>query len=120
MLQWKTANARQQIKLDTYPTQVDPNYLWLHHLLKKNKMMRVKNLNIEDQLIADAGLVIRRLYSFNRLFLCSFLFKQAERASRPSLIFKLWNQQAAHDFQRTAVLLSEHTDTLCESLESED
>lgn len=103
------------VKLDRYPVQADPQYAWLKRLLRRNWHIVVKDEN--DMLITDGGSVIRRQYLFNRFRNRSLILHQTQPLIRPFLIFETLIQRAENDFQRIAVLLAEHTDTLCEMLQ---
>ncbi|GAX18873.1 hypothetical protein FisN_26Hu175 [Fistulifera solaris] len=97
-----------------YPI-TDPDYLWLKGLLLRNHNIMV--LNSLGKRCSD-GSVINNLYSLNRLYNGSARLLKESVLVRQQLVATILFENASKDYQRTALVLSQHTDLLCDLIES--
>ena len=87
-------------------------YSWLERLLSRNRSITV--LDGSGNAISN-GSSIDKLYLLNRLYHGSTkLAKEESTSLRPSLMATALLENATKNFQHTALLLSSHTDMLCE------
>ncbi|GAX17684.1 hypothetical protein FisN_10Lu406 [Fistulifera solaris] len=94
--------------MDTYPSE-DPDFSWLVKLLSRNRKIKVVDesgkLNVPE---------IERLYALSHFYCDSEELKKECCSLRPSLVALALIGNEVKDFQRYALMLSHHTDTLCE------
>ncbi len=91
-----------------YPT-TDPDYLCLKALLLRNHKIMV--LNSLGKRCTD-GSIINKLYSLNRLYNGSARLLKESALVRQHLVATILVESASKDYQRTAQVLSQHTDLL--------
>jgi hypothetical protein len=103
--------ALETLKIPTYPTKKDPNYSWLNQLLKRNKKIRV--VDRFDELVTD-GALIDQQYALNRFSLSHEQLKGHTPSLRSAFIGTSLVESASANIARTASLLFQHTDVLCD------
>jgi hypothetical protein len=91
------------------------NYTCLERLLSRNRNVSV--FDEEGHRRITNGTTIDALYSFNRFFHGSAAVVKESPSFRPRLITVTLTESALGDFRRTALLLSDHADALCELLD---
>ncbi|GAX19224.1 hypothetical protein FisN_4Lh191 [Fistulifera solaris] len=89
------------------------NFSWLQQLLSRNRRFAVVDSSGQK---CSNGPVIDRMYLLNRFYLGSESLLQEFTASRPALVSLALVDQASNNAQYIALLLSHHTDVLCELL----
>ena len=105
---------RKQLRrftLDEYPVEVDPDYSKLKRLLKRNRFIEVFQEN--GDLVTD-GDEIDRLYAFNRFFRGLQNLTKEPLSLLPPLVGEALLHSASSDFQRSALIMANHADALCE------
>lgn len=101
-----------------YPAWEDPTYSWLERLLSRNRKITV--LDKSGQKCSN-GSTIDKLYSLNKFYNGSAaLMKESTLSLRPQLVTTVLAESASGNFQRTALLMSDHTDMLCELTGNKD
>ena len=94
------------------------HYFWLEQLLSRNRNINV--LNRWGRRCSN-GSVIDKLYALNTFYRGSaMLMKEESTSLRPLLVAAALNESASGKVQRTALLLSHHTDMLCEFVHGVD
>ncbi|GAX21374.1 hypothetical protein FisN_12Lu108 [Fistulifera solaris] len=102
------------LRLDAYPAETDPQYNMLKELLKTNRNIQVIDYNWYTFTDDDE---IDRLYAFNDFFGdCQDLLEESMELL-PSLVGEILTQCASHDFRRSAFLMANHTEALCELMQ---
>lgn len=102
----------RRFKINEYPEEeVDSGYSMLKQLLRQNRHIDVIKYN-EDR-VTD-GDEIDQLYAFNRFFRDSQGLAQEPLSLLPSLVREALTHGASGDFRRSALLMANHTDSLCE------
>ncbi len=92
-------------------------YPWIRQLLSRNRTIVVLD-DSGDKL--SNGRRIRRLYELNRLYNGSASLLEAPTELRSLLVPIALTKRTARKFQHAALLLFDHTATLCEYMESVD
>ena len=103
--------------LKNYPVEEDPSYSWLKRLLSRKRNVTV--LDRAKKRCTD-GSSVDKLYSLNRCFLESSKLVNASASIRPLLVAMALIENASQEYQHTAVLLSDHSDMLCECIQGVD
>ena len=98
------------IILSAYPLE-DPGYSWLKQLLSRNRNIAVYDRSCNR--ITD-GSTIDKLYALNRLYRASAWLVKESPLVRPWLVGTALVEKGSKNFQRTALLLSDHEDVLCD------
>lgn len=101
--------------LERYPIKLDPTLSWLKKLLKQNRRIKVSERRRRDECPHDRA--IDEMYAVNRFFCCSETLVKEQPFIRPSLVGKGLLQNTTSNFMRSALLLTQHTDVLCEFLQ---
>lgn len=83
---------------------------WLYDLLERNR--RVQVVDTEGKRFGNDG--IRELYSLNHFYCGSADLKGEHQEIRSALVGRALVDRASNDFQRSALLLADHADILCE------
>ena len=91
-----------------------PDYLYLRQLLSHNRIITVTD---EDGNILARRPFVYELYSFNRFYRGSAGLAVEPSSERPLLVATALVTSASYDFRRSALLLSNHIDALCELVE---
>ncbi len=94
--------------IDTYPSE-DPDFSWLVKLLSRNRKIKVVDASGKTKVPE-----IEKLYALNQFYCDSDELKKECYSVRPSLMALALRGSEVKDFQRCALMLSQHTDTLCE------
>ena len=94
-----------------YPRDADPDYSWLKQLVSRNRDITV--FDYYFQRITD-GSSIDKIYALNCFYHGSASLTKESADVRPLLFTTALNRSAFANFQYTALLLSNHTDMLCE------
>lgn len=90
---------------------------WLKRLLSRNRKIVV--LNEFGERCSD-GSTIDQLYALNDVYNGSANLVKEATDLRPLLVTKAFTERASNNFQYTALLLSQHTDVLCELVQGVD
>ena len=104
----------QTLIVREYPRREDPNYSWLKQLLSRNR-----NITVLDSsgLRCSDGSSVNKLYSLNHCYLGSVKLANGSASLRPLLVATALLENASQKYQNTALLLSNHTDMLCEFIQ---
>ncbi len=89
----------------------DPDFTWLKRLLSRNRRITVRDSQGRR---CSNGTSIDRLYSLNRFYCFSPDLVNESDSLRTSLVGTALVGSAAGMYESTALLLSNHTDVLCE------
>jgi hypothetical protein len=92
-------------------------YPWMRKLLSRNRTIVILDES-GDKL--SNGRRINRLYALNRLYNGSASLLEAPTEVRSLLVLMAFTKRTARKFQHAALLLFDHTVTLCEYMESVD
>ena len=98
-------------KVDVYDESFGLDLSDLRQFLSKNRKITVTN---EDGEIYSDGLLVDELYSLNRFYWGSAALVGVSLSEQPSLLATALLERASGDFQRCALLLSNHVDILNE------
>ena len=90
-----------------------PQFSILRQLLSQNRNITFK-LTENDGTVYSDGDLVHTLYALNRFYRGSASLLIDPPPERPSLVTTALEESAANDFQRSALLLSNHTEVLCE------
>ncbi|GAX27810.1 hypothetical protein FisN_13Hu083 [Fistulifera solaris] len=101
----------KSVKVNVYNEAFGPDFYHLRELLSHNRQIVVTDEN--GNLYSD-GYLIDRLYFLNRLYQGSTDLLVDPSSERSSLVAIALLQSAMYDFPCTGLLLSHHTDVLCE------
>jgi hypothetical protein len=94
----------------------DPTYAWLSRLLSQNRNITV--LDRSGNQISN-GTSIDKIYALNRLYNGSAeLVKESHASLRLFLVTMALVESALQNYQRTAVLLSQHVDSLYDFIQN--
>lgn len=107
----------RRITIEVYPEKLDPDYSWLKRLLSHNRKIEVYGFC--DRLVTDHW-EIDELYSLNRFYNGSVSLKTEQQCIRTSLVATTLTESAFGNFQYTALLLTNYTDSLCELIDLAD
>ncbi|GAX18852.1 hypothetical protein FisN_26Hu154 [Fistulifera solaris] len=104
------------VKLDVKDKELafGPNFDRLRQLLSHNRNVVV--MNFDDQIFTN-GLMINAHYSLNRFYRGSVGLVAEPPSERLSLVATALLKNSRNDLQRSALLLSDHLDLLCESVQ---
>jgi hypothetical protein len=95
-----------------YPDQLDPEWLWVKQLLKRNRLIEEIFIYHGSQWLRDE---IDVIHALNRFFHGSERLKKEEATiTRPSFVGAALLRNAADDSQRAGLLLADHVDVVCE------
>ncbi|GAX17671.1 hypothetical protein FisN_10Lu388 [Fistulifera solaris] len=100
----------QRVVLEDYPRE-DSNYIWLEQLLSRNRNIIV--MDKERQKYSN-GSSIDKLYALNQYYRACARLAKASPSLRPALVRKVLVEHTLQNYQRTALLLSQHEEILCE------
>ena len=101
------------ITISAYPLEEDPDYSWLKQLISRNRKIGVYDPSSKK--ITD-GSTIDKLYSLNRLYHASTFLKKESPLVRLWVVGTALVENESGNFQRAALLLSNHEDVLCECI----
>ena len=99
------------LRLQYYPKSLDPHFSWLKQLLNRNRRVEITDL---DNCEWDMDDEMEQISSLNRFFLGSKSMTREPPTTRLSLLGAALTNSATRDLQRIGLLLSDHTDLLCE------
>jgi hypothetical protein len=99
------------LKIDEYPTELDSSYAMLKQLLKQNRNIEV--VDSAGKRVTD-GDTIDQLYAFNQFFWDSQGLRKETLSIMSALVCEALIHSAGNDFQRSALLMADHTSALCE------
>ncbi len=107
----KDNESLQTLQFSVYPSAFGPEFSDLLQFISHNRNIVVTDA--EGTIYSDGALVDAQ-YSLNRFYVGSkaLLAKLDPPSERPSLMVTALVQSALHDFQRNALLLSDHADIL--------
>ena len=91
-----------------------PDFSYLRQLLSHHKDITVTD---QDGIIYSDGDSIDKLYALNRFYLGSAGLLVEPPLERPTLVTTTLLESAGNDFQRAALLLSDHLDAFCELIQ---
>ena len=91
-------------------------FSWLEHLLSRNRNTTVLD---SGEKITN-GSTIDKLYLLNRFYHGSVALVKESTESRPDLVAAALTEGASSTFPHSALVLSDHTDMLCESMNGAD
>lgn len=97
-----------------YPLRYDSNYSWLEQLLKRNRNIAV--VNHSNKTITN-GTSLTKLYELNRFYNTSAALVKECQPVRSWVVGTALLEGISQNLQYTALLLSHHTDVLCELLQ---
>ncbi len=105
------------LRLHVYSLELDPDYSMLVRMLSRNRSIRFpRDLSgtgwLEQFMRAPSSGII----SLNRFYRGSASLGRAAQSIRPTLVGTSLIQSASGIFQRSALLLANHTDALCQLL----
>ena len=99
--------------LKQYPSE-DPSYSWLEQLLSRNRNIAVFDRYLQK---CSNGSNIDKLYALNSFYRASASIAKECTSVRPLLVRTALVRRASGNYQKTALLLSHHTDMLCEFID---
>lgn len=102
---------------DVRLSQFQFDFSWLERLLSRNRSIEV--LDGLGQRWSN-GPVIDKLYSLNKFYIGSESVVKEFTSLRPTLVATALVESASNNVQYTALLLSHHTDVICEFVHSLD
>jgi hypothetical protein len=94
-----------------YPDQLDPEWLWVKQLLKRNRLIEEIFIYHGSKRLRDE---IDAIHALNRFFHGSERLKKESTIPRPCFVKAALIRNAADDFQRAGMLLADHVDVVCE------
>lgn len=106
--------AKYEFADDHSESSTQPDYSWLERLLSRNRNITV--LDGSADMISD-GAKIDDLYALNYFFKGSAALVKVSTSLRSSLVAKALTKSARKNLQYMALLLSNHTDSLCEFIQ---
>ncbi|GAX17693.1 hypothetical protein FisN_10Lu413 [Fistulifera solaris] len=98
-----------------YPFLEDRKYSWLQSLLSRNRQITV--IDLCDRKCSN-GPIIDKLYRLNAIYNGLASLRAESVSLRPLLVAEALVNQAKGNLPQAALLLSNHTDTLCEFIHS--
>lgn len=104
-----------RVDVDDKEEAFGPDYIYLRHLLSRNRNITVTDRN--GKAYTD-GSLINELYSINPFYCGSADLLVRLPLERPLLVATTLVKSASNEFQRSALLLSDHTDALYELIHS--
>lgn len=107
----KDHKGLRTIKANVGKDAFGPEFSYLRQLLSHNRYITVTT--VFGQIYSD-GQSIDELYSLNRFYRGSVDLAVEPPPERPSLVATALVKTASTDFQRSALLLSNHVDALCD------
>ncbi|GAX14888.1 hypothetical protein FisN_29Lh104 [Fistulifera solaris] len=99
--------------ISRYP-RADPNYSWLKQLLSRNRYITVFD---SCGTRCSDGSSVDQIYALNYFFCGSAELMKVSPSLRPTLLATALMESASEKYQYAALLLSDHTDVLCECLQ---
>lgn len=103
--------------IDQYPKDLDPSFSWLKKLLKRNRNIKVVDIRDNEKWANENG-EINQIYAFTRFCTNSETLYPESASILPSLVGTTLTQCAASNFSYATLLLTHHTDMLCQLLQN--
>jgi hypothetical protein len=100
--------------VNTYPKDIDPDYSMLKQLIKRNQYIEVIACIGGRPTDGDE---VDRLYAFNHFFRNLRHLKRLPLSFLSTLVGTILINSAGNDFPRSALVIGNHTDALCELIQ---
>lgn len=106
----------RNIEVEIHPKELDFfDYPWFKRLLSRNRRLEVHG---SWMVLSTVKQEIDELYSFNRFYNGSESLRAVLQFERMTLIGTTLTEKASGGFQRSALLIANHTYSLCELIQS--
>lgn len=110
------------LNIESYPDHLDPEYSWMLQLLSRNRNIELFD-NIPVGMCSEHdyyfSLDVDKLLRLNRVYRGSAFLGQESHSIRVALVGIAATQSAAGSFQRSALLLADHSDALCQLIQNQ-